>query len=240
MKSAVVKSAAQSVIRPDFARAGEVGSVKASTWRLGTPERQRAAVDAIAGAWERRPWPAAALLSYTVLAGTDGDSLFHFSQWADGAAYEEFFRTSRDERNAEVDAAVPGIVRVGLDDYRPYRSVGTAAATPGCVVVVEAAFDPAVPDAARAFADLVLDARATDPAPAAGGLSGNFHLSPDGTRMLNYAEWDSEQAHAQALASPGPGVGSDTGQWRRVLDFAALGTNGFRRYVPALALVPRP
>lgn len=235
MKSAAVRS----VIRPDFARAG-VGAVKASTWRVGTPERQRAAVDAIAGAWQSRDWPAAALLSYTVLAGTDGDALFHYSQWANEAAYEEFFRTSRDDRNAEVDAAVPGIVRVGLDGYRPYRSAGAAGATPGCVVVVEAGFDPAVPDAARAFVDLVLDAQATDPAPAARCLSGNFHLSPDGTRMLNYAEWDSEQAHAEALASPGPGIGSDTGQWHRVLDFPALAANSFRRYVPALALVPQP
>ncbi len=235
MKSAAVRP----VTRPDFARTG-VGAVKASTWRVGTPERQRAAVDAVNAAWQSRDWPAAALLSYTVLAGTDGDTLFHYSQWADEAAYEEFFRTARDDRNAEVDAAVPGIVRVGLDGYRPYRSVGAADATPGCVVVVEARFDPGAADAARGFVDLVLEAQATDPAPAAGLLSGNFHLSADGTRMLNYAEWEGERDHVAALAAPGPGVGSDTAQWRRVLDFPALASNGFRRYVPALTLVPRP
>ncbi|MET9323401.1 antibiotic biosynthesis monooxygenase [Streptomyces sp. NPDC003038] len=234
----IVQSIVQPVTRPDFARGG-VGAVKASTWRLGTAERQRAAVDAIARAWESRDWPAAALLSYTVLTGTDGDTLFHYSQWADEAAYEEFFRTSRDERNAEIDAAVPGIVRVGLHSYRPYRSIGAAAETPGCVVVVEADFDPATPGAARAFVDLVLDAQATDPSPAAGGISGNFHLGADGTRMLNYAEWDSEQAHIRALAAPGAGIGSYTEQWRRVLDFPALTTSGFRRYVPALTLAPQ-
>ncbi|MFF5449231.1 antibiotic biosynthesis monooxygenase [Streptomyces sp. NPDC012888] len=232
-----MKTAVQPVIRPDFARPG-VGEVKVSTWRLGSPERQRAAVDAIARTWQSRDWPDLGLLSYTVLAGTDGDTLLHYSQWTSHEAYEEYFRSLRDDRNSEIDAAVPGIDRVALHGYRHYRSEGTPVRTPGSVVVVEADFDPAVPDAARTFTDLVFEALATDPSPAAGGLSGNFHLSVDGTRMLNYAEWESEQAHVDALAAPGDGIGSATPEWREVMEFPALRSSGFRRYVPALALAP--
>ncbi|QES47353.1 antibiotic biosynthesis monooxygenase [Streptomyces venezuelae] len=229
--------------RPDLAHPG-VGHVKASTWRVGTPERQRAAVDAIARAWQSRPWPTVGLLSYTVHIGTDGDTLLHYSQWTDEAAYEEFSRTFRDDRNAEIDAAVPGIERVELHSYTPYRSLGlgpgAGTKAPGCVVAVEAEFDGTDPGAPQAWVDLVLDALATEPAPAPGGISGTFHLGTDDRRMLNYAEWESEQAHADALAAPGRGIGSDTPEWRKVLDFPGVTGNGFRRYLPALSLAPGP
>ncbi|WP_411104128.1 antibiotic biosynthesis monooxygenase [Streptomyces sp. cmx-4-9] len=233
-----MKCTVQPVTRPHFGRDG-VGMVEAGAWRLGTAQRQEAAVDALARTWAGRPWPAAELLSYTVLAGTDGDSLFHYAQWADEAAYEKFLRTGREDRDAEVDAAVPGIVREGLHRYLPDRTTGRATATPGCVVIVEAAFDPEAPHAARTFVDLVVDALATDPAPAAGGISANFHRDALGTRMLNYAEWTDAQAHAEALAAPGTGIGSDTEAWHRVLSFPALSHNSVRRYVPAFTLAPR-
>ncbi|MER5933498.1 antibiotic biosynthesis monooxygenase [Streptomyces sp. NPDC002054] len=229
----------QTDARPDLARPG-VGHVKAGTWRVGTPERQRAAVDAIARAWQSRPWPAVGLLSYTVHIGTDGETLLHYSQWTDEAAYEEFSRTFRDDRNAEIDAAVPGIERVGLHSYTPYRSLGLGAdtKTPGCVVAVDAEFEGTDPGAAKAWVDLVLDALESDPAPAPGGISGTFHLGTDGRRMLNYAEWESEQAHIDALAAPGQGIGSATPEWQKVLGFPGVTGNGFRRYLPALSLAP--
>ncbi|MGR4881018.1 antibiotic biosynthesis monooxygenase [Streptomyces sp. LARHCF249] len=225
--------------RPRLDRPG-VGTVMASTWSVGTPERQRAAVDAIARAWTSRPWPAAGLLSYTVHIGTDGDTLFHYSQWTDRAAYDEFFRSSRDDRNAEIDAAVPGIERIALHEYTPYRSFrpGAGAAVPGAVVVVGAEFDGSDPDAPRAWVDLVLDAVASDPAPAPGGISAAFHLGTDGRRMLNYAEWESVQAHVEALAAPGTGIGSQTPEWRKVLAFPGVTANPFHRYLPALTLAP--
>ncbi|MCB5182940.1 antibiotic biosynthesis monooxygenase [Streptomyces antimicrobicus] len=236
-----MKAVVRTVPRPDLAREG-VGVVKASTWRVGSPERQRATLDAIARAWESRDWPAVGLLSYSVHVGTDGDTLFHYSQWTDEGAYQEFVRAFRDERNAEIDAAVPGIERVGLHSYERYRSLSTggdgAVRVPGCVVVVEAEFDGA--GTARAWVDLVIEALATDPALPAGGLSGTFHLGTDGARMLNYAEWTSEEAHIEALASPGAGIGSDTEAWAAVQAHAGMTTNRFRRYLPGLTLVPAP
>ncbi|MBW5486040.1 antibiotic biosynthesis monooxygenase [Streptomyces bambusae] len=236
-----MKAVVQTVPRPDFSRP-DVGVVMASTWRVGTPERQRAAVDAIAEAWRSRDWPAVGLLSYTVHIGTEGETLFHYSQWTDEGAYHEFVRTYRDDRNAEIDAAVPGIERVALHAYAPYRAVDTGKdAVPGCVVVVDAEFDGSDAAAPRTFVDLVLDALATDPAPAPGGIAAHFHVGTDGTdgtRMLNYAEWETEEAHIEAMAAPGRGVGSGTPQWDAVLAFPGVTGDSVRRYVPALSLAP--
>jgi quinol monooxygenase YgiN len=222
--------------RPDLTRPG-VGVVKASTWRVGTPERQRATVDAIATAWRSRDWPFGGLLSYTVHTGEDGDTLFHYSQWRDEAAYREFFARHRDDRNDEIDAAVPGIERVGIASYELYRRRAPAAdgrRVPGCVVIVDVEFDG--PDAARQrdWVDGVFEALETDPRPHPGGISGTFHTSLDGTRVLNYAEWESAEAHIEALAAPGDGIGSATPQWCKVKAYPGVAGGGVRRYTPAL------
>ncbi|MEE1941656.1 antibiotic biosynthesis monooxygenase [Streptomyces sp. TRM 70361] len=222
---------------PDPARPG-VGAPFFSFWDVGTPERQRAAVAAIEAVWTGRPWPLPGLLSYSVYAGTDGRTLLHYSQWADERAYEDFVRDQRAHRNDEVDRAVPGIERLDLVRTRYYRGFGLPGdgngsgerPEPGCVVIVDVTFDG--PDEARqrAWVDAVGEALDTDPAPPAGGISGHFHLSTDGTRVVNYAEWVSEQAHLDALAAAGEGVGSPTPQWHRVRNFPGLVRSDVRRY----------
>ncbi|MFF9868743.1 antibiotic biosynthesis monooxygenase [Streptomyces sp. NPDC013953] len=222
--------------RPDLTRS-DVGVVKASTWRVGTPERQRATLDAIAKAWQTRDWPFAGLLSYTVHTGEDGDTLFHYSQWRDEAAYQEFFTRYRDDRNDEIDAAVPGIERVGIASYELYRRTGLGAGgprVPGCVVIVDVAFDGPDHERQRDWVDGVFEALETDPHPHPGGISGTFHTSLDGTRVLNYAEWESAEAHIEALAAPGDGIGGATPQWRKVKTYPGVVGGGVRRYTPAL------
>ncbi|MFE2939831.1 antibiotic biosynthesis monooxygenase [Streptomyces sp. NPDC059255] len=226
---------------PDVTRPG-VGSVTISTWRVGTPERQRAAVEAITRAWRSREWPAAGLLSYTVLTGNDGQTLLHYSQWRDQAAYREFVATGRDERIAEIDAAVPGIERVGLRLYTLFRGERSATApggeppAPGCFVTVDVEFEGPDPARARGWVDTVRHAIETDPDLPPGGLSAYFHVSTDGTRVLNLAGWESEQAHADALAPPGRGVGSDTEQWRAVRDHPGVKGSAVSRWTPAISL----
>ncbi|MEU3664562.1 antibiotic biosynthesis monooxygenase [Streptomyces sp. NPDC032940] len=211
-----------------------------STWRVGTPERQRQTVDAIARTWERRPWPAEGLLGYHVYTGHDGSTLLHHSQWASEHAYEAFVKTHRQERVDEIDTVVPGIERLGLGRYRRYRSGTRAQApVPGCVVIVDVEFEGPDPDRQRAWADAVFDALASEPAPAPGGISAHFHLSTDGTRVLNYAEWENAQAHIDALAAPGDGVGSATAAWERVRNWPGLKSSTVQRYDHALGLVPR-
>ncbi|MBT2390394.1 antibiotic biosynthesis monooxygenase [Streptomyces sp. ISL-1] len=224
--------------RPDLGRPG-VGVVKVSTWDVGTPERQRAAVEAVSKAWQSRDWPSAGLLSYTVHIGEDGRTLLHYTQWTDEDAAQDFSDNHRDGRVAEIDAAVPGIERLGIHSYTLYRSGGLGAderRVPGCLVIVDVEFDG--PDAARqrAWVDGVFEALESDSHLHPGGIAGYFHISVDGTRVLNYAEWESAQAHREALAGPGDGVGSTTPQWAKVQSFPGVSGGGVNRYTPALSL----
>ncbi|QDY76181.1 antibiotic biosynthesis monooxygenase [Streptomyces qinzhouensis] len=236
--------------RPDLGREG-VGVVKISLWDAATPDRQLAVLAAIGAAWRSRDWPAVGLLSYTVHLGDDGRTLLHYSQWTDEEAYERFFTEYRDERNAEIDAAVPGIARLGLHSYDLYRG-GLAdpadARVPGAVVAVEAEFDGPDRERAEAWVDGVLAALASDPAirrdapvpdrPHFGGISGWFHLTADGGRVFNYAEWESAEAHAAALAAPGEGIGSETEEWRKVHAFPGVRSGRVLRFTPGLSLRP--
>ncbi|MEW2635622.1 antibiotic biosynthesis monooxygenase [Streptomyces sp. NPDC048389] len=222
--------------RPRIGRPG-AGVAMVSTWRVGTPERQRAAVDAIARAWQSRDWPDEGLLSYSIHIGSDGDTLLHYSQWRSEEDHHTFVRSHQDDRNAEIDAAVPGVERVAIHAYALYRSLtGREARVPGCVVIVEAEFDGPDPGRQRDWVDRVFDAVDTDPVTHPGAISGHFHTSLDGTRVLNYAEWESEQAHIDALAAPGDGIGSVTPQWKKVQGYPGLVHSGVQRYVPALSL----
>ncbi|MEH0417682.1 antibiotic biosynthesis monooxygenase [Streptomyces sp. B21-083] len=200
-----------------------VGAPFFSHWRVHTPLRQRQTVEAIADTWQRRPWPAAGLIGYHVYTGHDGEALMHYSQWATEQAYEAFVKTRRQERNDEIDLLVPDIERLGLDRYRRYRSSVRDGDTrvPGCVVVVDVEFVGPDPDRQRAWADAALEALENEPDAHPGGISAHFHLSTDGSRVLNYAEWESAQAHVDALAT-WPGLKSAT----------------VSRYDHALGLVP--
>jgi hypothetical protein len=84
----------------------------------------------------------------------------------------------------------------------------------------------------------VEQALAADPNQHSGGIAAHFHLGTDGTRVLNYAEWESAQAHIDALAGDGDGVGSPTEPWHRVQTWPGLKGSTVSRYEYALGLVP--
>ncbi|MBO3677431.1 antibiotic biosynthesis monooxygenase [Streptomyces sp. NEAU-YJ-81] len=228
---------------PDLTRP-DVGAALFSTWSVGTPDRQRAAVDAIAATWDSRPWPAPELLSYNVYAGTDGDTLMHHSQWASEAAYHAFFRTHRQERNDEIDSAVPDLKRLGLSSYRYYRGFQAPSAqsdtpdpgsAPGLIVVVEIDFDDPDPELRRSWTDLVIEALENEPDP--GLISADFHLIGDGerhlstdrARVLNYARWTGTETYEAAMAADGP-RGGGSSIWDRVRDFPGLVGSSSRSY----------
>jgi hypothetical protein len=212
-----------------------IGAPFFSTWRVGTPERQRQTVQAIGRTWERRPWPARDLLGYHVYAGQDGSTLMHYSQWTGEQAYESFVKAHRQERVDEIDTAVPGIERVGLGRYRRYRSRERAAGdtrAPGLIVTVRVDFEGGAKARREEWVDLVLKAVDGDPQGHAGLMSAHFHLSTDGGHMLNYAEWESAGAYEEALAAP------STDSWERVRTYPGLqGVTG-SRYEHVLGLVP--
>lgn len=220
-------------VHPDPTRP-EAGAPFFSTWRVGTPERQERTVEAIAGTWERRPWGSAELLGYHVYAGHDGSTLMHYSQWRDEQGYEAFFKTRRQERNDEIDTAVPGIERVRLDRYRLYRSRLRAAGdtrVPGLIVTVRIDFEPDAADKRGDWVDTVLTALG-GPIGDPGLISAHFHLSTDGSHILNYAEWENDQSYDTAIEAP------ETPEWARVRTYP--GIKGFTgsRYRHALGLVP--
>lgn len=168
-----MKAHTDTLTLPDPAVA-DGGLVFLSTWSTGTPERQRATAEAIAGAWGSRPWPHEGLLSYTVYAGADGSTLAHRSHWRNEEAYQDFFAHGRDERNAEIDEAVPGIERLGL--HRTRLRDGTARAAgddrvAGAIVITEGEEGP--------------------PEGAPGLISVHFHVTTDGERVIRYEEWES-------------------------------------------------
>lgn len=228
---------------PDPARSG-IGVVLFSTWKVATPAAQQAAVEAIAAVWQREPWPSDGLLGYYVYAGQDGETLLHYSQWTGEDAYEAYVRSHRRTRVDEIDAAVDragsGVERVGPGRYRHYRGrVGEGdPRVPGCIVTVDVEFEGPDPERQRAWVDTVFEALDDDPAPHPGSISAHFHVSTDGTRVFNYAEWESEQAHIDALAAPGDGIGSPTPLWRRVWEFPGRRQSTVRRYRLACGLTP--
>ncbi|MEU1937243.1 antibiotic biosynthesis monooxygenase [Streptomyces coeruleorubidus] len=212
-----------------------VGAPFFSTWRVGTPERQRQTVEAIGRTWERRPWPTGDLLGYHVYVGHDGSTLMHYSQWSSEQAYEAFVKTHRQERVDEIDTAVPGIERVGIGRYRRYggleRAVGDVR-EPGVIVTVRVDFEEGAGERREEWVDLVLKALGADPEGNAGLISAHFHLSADGGHVLNYAEWESDQAYDEALAAPG------TDTWERVRTYPGVKGSSGSRYRHALGLVP--
>ncbi len=170
-----------------------------------TVTEQLALADATIVAWDAAPWPDR-LISRTCYVSTDGQRVLTYEQWQTGPA------------GADADAIA----------FRLYRS-GTRENPPpvGCVVVVEVQTDGH--DVARAWVDAVFEALDAEPALHPGGIAGHFHISVDGTRVMNYAEWVDEASHIEAIGQAGS-IGRGPA-WQRVHAHAGVRTLGFRRYV---------
>jgi hypothetical protein len=223
---------------PDISRP-DVGLVVVSQWTAGTPERQRAAAEAILAAWERVPWPDD-LLSLSCFLSTDGEAVLSYAQWKNADAVAEFRETHGPTLARGIDDASPGLERTGPVPYRLYRSgVRDGAPAPGCIVMVSVAFEGSDAQRQRQWVDAVFDAMAAETDPHPGGISGHFHLGADGIRVLNYAEWTSEEAHREAIERSGQGAVGSGPQWRRVQTFPGLISGGFKRYRLLRGLVGR-
>ncbi|WP_306322599.1 antibiotic biosynthesis monooxygenase [Streptomyces sp. CC224E] len=110
------------------------------------------------------------------------------SQWRDLDAYDDFFRgagdssgTGRDDRNAEIDAAVPGIRRLGLRKTRRLRGIwGPAHGRGPAFVAVTVGADEPVPGSPP------------------GLVAAHLHRTLDDSAYLSYVEWESEREHDAA------------------------------------------
>ncbi|UZJ30791.1 antibiotic biosynthesis monooxygenase [Streptomyces endophytica] len=218
---------------PQVRRAG-AGAVLISEWDAGSPEGQRAVLDGVARAWEGTPLPAG-FLSRVLFAGTDGRSVLDYAQWTSEAAHEEFVRGADTGPRERIAGAPAATGEAGGSDtrYRLYRSLlpqGEPAA-PGCVVRV--AFRTTGHDAARELVDGLLDLIG-GVQPGEGGIASHFHISEDGTRVVNYSEWTTAEAHERELAG-GLRRGGPVMAFIAGLD--GVEPLGFRRYVGPRGLV---
>ncbi|WP_399085934.1 antibiotic biosynthesis monooxygenase [Streptomyces sp. BBFR2] len=171
---------------PDVRRA-DAATALISRWIVPDPAVQSAVADAVLGVWEAQERPDA-MLSLSVFLGLDGTEVLHHAQWTSDEAHREWARAHRPAALAPLDAAIPGIRRPGLVRYRLDRShvpEGASGREPGALVTP--VFAVSGPAARRALADAVLGALADARVP--GLLGAHLHVSEDGSRVLNHAEW---------------------------------------------------
>jgi hypothetical protein len=223
--------------QPDVARP-DAGIVAVSEFHVGGADQQQALFEASRAAWDTLPWPET-LLSIAWLASLDGQHALAYVQWRDESGFEAFGRTHRPILAARLTAAMPTLTPAAPVFYRRYRSASRPdAPEPGCIVAVSVEFDGSDEARQRAWVDTVFDALASEAEPPAGGLGAHFHLSTDGTRVLNYAEWIDEASHIAALERSGIGAVGSGPKWRTVQTFPGLKASRVTRYRLDRRLVP--
>jgi hypothetical protein len=201
-----------------------VDLVAVDEWIVGSPAHQRAVADAVITDWVGAEWPYG-LLSLTALVSTDGAKVLTYTQWASEEAHRRF-------RQATPTSTIRDTVQhLEPVTYRLYRFGARGnAPLPGCIVIVSVEFDG--PDSQRQtqWIDTVFAALDAETALHPGGISGYFHVSTDGRRVLNYAEWTSEAAHRDALERSGQGAVGLGPKWQEVRAFRGVKSNGVSRY----------
>ncbi|MGA5148213.1 antibiotic biosynthesis monooxygenase [Streptomyces griseoincarnatus] len=160
-------------------------------------DEQRLLADGAVTERENEAWPDG-LLSWSLFSSTDGASLMAYEQWTGDEALDRALAGSAPYLPgiSSTEPAVP--VR-----YRLHRSHVTTADRTGVAVgcVVTPVFEAEGPERQRHFVDEVFS-MTKDVAPMPGSIAAHFHLSTDGTRVFNYAEWTDEQAHLDAVTAP--------------------------------------
>ncbi len=171
---------------PDMTRP-DAGTTLLSEWRVGTPERQRAAAEALLGEWRElaarfRP---DAFLQLSCFARADGQVLLSHAQWLSDEAHIAFAREHRQDMVNRIDQAVPGIERPGLTRYRLLRSVVTDGAPGPADTLTLLHVTTETAEQARRWVDATADAlRKTPPA---GMSTAHLLVGTDGRRAVLYA-----------------------------------------------------
>ncbi|QHC25480.1 antibiotic biosynthesis monooxygenase [Streptomyces sp. GS7] len=182
---------------PDFRRP-DAATVLVSAWLVPDAGMQRPAADAVLAGWEHQRRPDA-MLALSAFLSTDGGHVLNYAQWTDDAAHLEWAHTRRPAAVGRIDEALPGIRRPGLIRYRRHRShVPEAPAATRPAFLTTPAFATTGPDAQRALADTVVGMLDRERVP--GLLGAHLHLSRDGDRVLNIAEWADADAWREFTA----------------------------------------
>ncbi len=211
---------------PPVVNRPDVEVVVVSRWTGAGPGRQRAVAEAILAEWEREPWPPA-LDSLNALLSTDGQTVLTYAQWTGDAARREFEPSAPPSLVPGIDDARAGLERSGPVSYRLYRSTvpDGSERRPGCIVIVD--IEAEGPERARQWVDFMFDDVGVNARSHPGLISAHFHISTDGTWVLNYAEWTDEAAHQALIAADRP-----TEVMARIHEgVPGVRPVGFRRYV---------
>jgi hypothetical protein len=202
-----------------------VDVVAVDEWIVGRAAQQRAIADAIVADWVGAAWPDG-LLSLSALVSTDGAKVLTYAQWTSEESHR-LFRQATPSRGASRE----GVEHLEPVTYRLYRfGARESAPLPGCIVIVSVEFDGPDQQRQKQWVDTVFAALDAETEPHPGGISGYFHISTDGTRVLNYAEWTSEAAHRDALERSGQGAVGLGPKWQEVRTFPGVKSNGMSRY----------
>lgn len=183
-----------------------------SRWQVADRAAQRAFADTEAARQRRSPWPEGRR-STDYLLGTDGRLVLRYDRWRDEQSYRRY---------AE---ALPGqlldTVVCGFSGQPPQRPADGPYA--GCVALVTLFTDG--PERQReATARIAAFGAQPDP----GALGGHVLCSLDGTRVILYAEWTSEEAHREAVA--GPAYGGERGIFDGNPGIRGLAMNRYQLY----------
>jgi hypothetical protein len=199
-------------VPPDIRRA-DSAAVHVTQWHVPDRAAGTATVRQALEQWSRADWPAG-LLSFSAYLNTEGDTTLTYTQTDGSGAHRGFA------------AELNGLAGAGSVDYTLHRSIvlDTQPLVPAAFVV--ASFDTDGPGPQRAIVDSVSDALERAPASQHPGMiSANFHLSADGSRVLNYAEWTSDEAHIAFLEGA-----TRAATLRATHDTPGVRPIGFRRY----------
>jgi hypothetical protein len=223
------------ITRPDVA-------VVTVTHRKATSEtEQRARADALIDATARTPPHGLLTVSCFVSIGSSTNP-----------GYVRATQDDKPRRSEELDVMTyeqwgdGGEASQAGEPYRLYRSHVNAAPPdaaqgPRCVVIVTIDFNAPDQQRLRQWIDGVVAALEAEPSAIPGMIAGHFHTNLAGNRVLNYAEWTSERAYDDALATGPAGIGqTDLPEWRRVREFPGVTGNPLMRYAldRAIDIVP--
>ncbi|MEU3692469.1 hypothetical protein [Streptomyces narbonensis] len=200
---------------PDITRS-DSRAVYMSYWFVEGADQGRAVLDEIMDAWDGTPRPDG-ILSFACYLSTGNDVVLTYAQCTDDSVYRPFTRgLNLPAGPASTDAI----------EYRLHRDVliDPTGQAPGAMVA--ASFDVDGSERQRSIVDAIVSNVESASADEQEGLiAAHFHLSVDGSRVLNFAEWTDDEAHIEFL-------GGELS--RRSLEIAnempGVRPLGFRRY----------
>ncbi|MBP0452322.1 antibiotic biosynthesis monooxygenase [Kitasatospora sp. RG8] len=197
---------------PDVRRADST-AVHVAQWYVPGRAAGVEALDDAARQWRAAAWPAG-ILSAGAYLSTDGDTVLTYVQTAGPGAHRAF------------TAGLDGLAGAATVEYTLHHAIVLEPGAPTPASFVVAGFDVDGPGPQRRIVEAITGALERAPAGQHPGMiSANFHLSTDGTRVLNYAEWTSDEAHQAFLDGA-----TRTATLRATHETPGVRPIGFKRY----------